>query len=147
MSAARRYQPKTSYAHRHQLQQQQQLHAEGNSLLGSSSGSFYNRHKPHDFKTFQNIPSSSMLLTHYDPFYSPLLSRLDSVFHQLGYSAEACRERLVCAMYRNPAKFAPFSNLVSAQLSRSVRALCTMDYGRENSNPDSGATYPRNPQG
>lgn len=105
-----RYQPKTSYAHRHQ-------YTGGNSVL-DGGGSFYNRHKPHDFKTFQNIPSSSMLLTHYDPFYSPLLSRLDSVFHQLGYQAEACRERLVCAMYRNPAKFAPFSNLVSAQLSR-----------------------------
>lgn len=112
---ANRYQPKNSYAHRHQ-----------NTIdggLGSSSGSFYNRNKPHDFKTFQNIPSSSMLLTHYDPFYSPLLSRLDSVFHQLGYSSEPCRERLVCAMYRNPAKFAPFSNLVSAQLSRELNEL------------------------
>ncbi|KAJ1525271.1 hypothetical protein ONE63_010095 [Megalurothrips usitatus] len=108
---ANRYQPKNSYAHRHQYT------AGGNSVL-DGGGSFYNRHKPHDFKTFQNIPSSSMLLTHYDPFYSPLLSRLDSVFHQLGYASESCRERLVCAMYRNPAKFAPFSNLVSAQLSR-----------------------------
>jgi hypothetical protein len=67
---------------------------------------------------FHNIPSSSLLLTNYDPFYSPLLSRLDSVFKQLGYETETCRERLVCAMYKNPAKFAPYSNLVSAQLSR-----------------------------
>ncbi|KAE8740060.1 hypothetical protein FOCC_FOCC014428 [Frankliniella occidentalis] len=92
---ANRYQPKTSYAHKHQYTSPSVL---------DGGGSFYNRHKPHDYKTFQNIPSSSMLLTHYDPFYSPLLSRLDSVFHQLGYSSEACRERLVCAMYRNPAK-------------------------------------------
>ncbi|XP_052129726.1 uncharacterized protein LOC113215628 isoform X2 [Frankliniella occidentalis] len=111
---ANRYQPKTSYAHKHQYTSPSVL---------DGGGSFYNRHKPHDYKTFQNIPSSSMLLTHYDPFYSPLLSRLDSVFHQLGYSSEACRERLVCAMYRNPAKFAPFSNLVSAQLSRELNEL------------------------
>ncbi|GLH10663.1 Uncharacterized protein GBIM_15576 [Gryllus bimaculatus] len=79
---------------------------------------FYMRHKQQDFKVFHQIPASSLLLTHYDPFYSPLLSRLDSVFTQLGYTSEACRERLVCAMYSNPARFAPYSNLVSAQLSR-----------------------------
>ncbi|KAG8231810.1 hypothetical protein J437_LFUL012639 [Ladona fulva] len=71
-----------------------------------------------DFKVFHNIPSSALLLTTYDPFYSPLLSRVDSVFKQLGRQTEGCRERLVCDLYRNPAKFAPFSNLVSAQLSR-----------------------------
>lgn len=74
----------------------------------------------HDFKTFHNIPTSSLLLTNYDPFYSPLLSRLDSIFKQMGYEQgdEACREKLVCNMYKSPAKYAPFSNLVSAQLSR-----------------------------
>ncbi|XP_071441013.1 uncharacterized protein [Hetaerina americana] len=76
-----------------------------------------------DFKVFHNIPSSALLLTTYDPFYSPLLSRVDSVFKQLGRQTEACRERLVCDMYRNPAKFAPFSNLVSAQLSRELNEL------------------------
>lgn len=83
--------------------------------------SFYTKDKQQDFKVFHNIPTSSQLLANYDPFYSPLLSRLDSVFKQLGYFAENCRERLVCEMYNNPAKFAPFSNLVSAQLSRYVR--------------------------
>ncbi|PSN43135.1 hypothetical protein C0J52_17080 [Blattella germanica] len=71
-------------------------------------GSYYTRHqqptKKQDYKVFHNIPSSSLLLTNYDPFYSPLLSRLDSVFKQLGYESESCRERLVCAMYNNPAK-------------------------------------------
>lgn len=77
--------------------------------------------KRDDFKVFHDIPSSSLLLTNYDPFYSPLLSRLDAVFQQLGLSSnkdETCREKLVCLMYSNPAKFAPYSNLVSAQLSR-----------------------------
>ena len=77
--------------------------------------------KRDDFKIFHDIPSSSHLLMNYDPFYSPLLSRLDSVFQQLGLgmvSDERCREKLVCLMYSNPAKYAPYSNLVSAQLSR-----------------------------
>ncbi|KAF2906105.1 hypothetical protein ILUMI_00076, partial [Ignelater luminosus] len=77
-----------------------------------------------DYKVFHKIPPSSLLLTTYDPFYSPLLSRLDAVFQQLGLGydktpqTERCRERLVCMMYANPAKYAPYSNLVSAQLSR-----------------------------
>lgn len=76
--------------------------------------------KRDDFKIFHDIPASSMLLTNYDPFYSPLLSRLDAVFHQLNLNGdnESCREKLVCLMYASPAKYMPYSNLVSAQLSR-----------------------------
>lgn len=76
--------------------------------------------KKDDFKVFHDIPASSMLLTNYDPFYSPLLSRLDAVFHQLNLQgdSETCREKLVCLMYASPAKYMPYSNLVSAQLSR-----------------------------
>ena len=79
--------------------------------------------KKDEFKVFHDIPNSSLLLTNYDPFYSPLLSRLDSVFQQLNLglsSDEKCREKLICLMYANPAKYAPYSNLVSAQLSRLV---------------------------
>lgn len=78
-----------------------------------------------DFKQFHEMPSSSTLLTNYDPFYSPLLSRLDSVFQQMGLGEgdESCREKLVCLMYANPAKYAPYSNLVSAQLSRELNQL------------------------
>ncbi|KAL0277524.1 UNVERIFIED_CONTAM: hypothetical protein PYX00_004775 [Menopon gallinae] len=89
-------------------------------------GSFYTKHhdkKHQNYKIFHNIPSSSLLLTNYDPFYSPLLSRMDSVFKQLGYETEGCRERLICLMYKNPAKFAPYSNLISAQLSRELNEL------------------------
>lgn len=73
-----------------------------------------------NFQVFQDIPSSSLLLTNYDPFYSPLLSRLDAVFQQLSLPTEneTCRQKLICLMYTNPAKYAPYSNLVSAQLSR-----------------------------
>lgn len=78
-----------------------------------------------NFKVFQDIPASSLLLTNYDPFYSPLLSRLDAVFVQLGFNTgdEKCREKLICLMYANPAKYAPYSNLVSAQLSRELNQL------------------------
>ncbi|XP_060528307.1 uncharacterized protein LOC132703198 [Cylas formicarius] len=85
--------------------------------------------KKTDYKVFHKIPSSSLLLTSYDPFYSPLLSRLDAIFQQLGLPSdkradtERCRERLVCMMYANPAKYAPYSNLVSAQLSRELNEL------------------------
>ncbi|EDV47996.1 uncharacterized protein LOC6552950 [Drosophila erecta] len=77
------------------------------------------------FQSFQKVPSSSLLLSNYDPFYSPLLSRLDSVFAQLKLNPEneACREKLICLMYANPAKYAPYSNLVSAQLSRELNEL------------------------
>ncbi|XP_067619155.1 uncharacterized protein Osi24 [Eurosta solidaginis] len=78
-----------------------------------------------NFQTFQKVPASSLLLSNYDPFYSPLLSRLDSVFAQLKLNSdnENCREKLICLMYANPAKYAPYSNLVSAQLSRELNEL------------------------
>ncbi|KAH8310519.1 hypothetical protein KR044_001761 [Drosophila immigrans] len=77
------------------------------------------------FQSFQKVPNSSLLLSNYDPFYSPLLSRLDSVFAQLKLNSEneTCREKLICLMYANPAKYAPYSNLVSAQLSRELNEL------------------------
>lgn len=93
----------------------------GQRVTYVNTGNEYNRQqKRNDFKIFHDIPSSSLLLTNYDPFYSPLLSRLDAVFAQMGLSnrEEPCREKLVCLMYSNPAKYAPYSNLISAQLSR-----------------------------
>ncbi|KZC11146.1 hypothetical protein WN55_02507 [Dufourea novaeangliae] len=95
------------------------------------SDRYYTRHvamnglssKKQDFKVFHEIPTSSLMLTNYDPFYSPLLSRLDAVFSRLGHTTEGCREHMVCAMYRSPARYAPYSNLVSAQLSRELNEL------------------------
>ncbi|KYN39941.1 hypothetical protein ALC56_05709 [Trachymyrmex septentrionalis] len=100
------------------------------SHANALSDRYYTRHvaahglsKPQDFKVFHEIPTSSLLLTNYDPFYSPLLSRLDAVFSRLGHNTEGCREYAVCAMYRSPARYAPYSNLVSAQLSRELNEL------------------------
>uniref|UniRef100_A0A1I8NXQ3 Uncharacterized protein n=1 Tax=Stomoxys calcitrans TaxID=35570 RepID=A0A1I8NXQ3_STOCA len=98
---------------------------------GSSSLSAPMVNKPaapanmNNFQQFQKVPASSLLLSNYDPFYSPLLSRLDSVFGQLKLNSdnEECREKVICLMYANPAKYAPYSNLVSAQLSRELNEL------------------------
>ena len=54
----------------------------------------------------------------YDQFYSPILEKIDKILDGLGFSEEACRERLICSMYKNPVKFSPHSNLLSAELSR-----------------------------
>jgi len=78
-----------------------------------------------DFFEFHIMPNSTTMLSNYDPFYSPLLSRLDTVFWQLSLanSEEVCREKLICLVYANPAKYAPFSSLISAQLSRNLDEL------------------------
>lgn len=57
-----------------------------------------------------------------DPFYSPIIQKIDEIFIQMGYSDEGCRERLVCSMYKNPHRFSPHSNLLSNELSRYCRA-------------------------
>ncbi|XP_039275532.1 uncharacterized protein LOC111053609 isoform X2 [Nilaparvata lugens] len=58
-----------------------------------------------------------------DPFYSPMLRKIDAVFIDMGVMEEGCRERLVCSMYKNPSKFSPHSNLMSAQLSKEPSEL------------------------
>ncbi|CAH0597888.1 unnamed protein product [Chrysodeixis includens] len=108
--------------------------ANGATYLPSKNSYYKNQMTTaaNNYKVFQKIPASSMILSNYDPFYSPLLSRLDGIFARLGLAPsenaiddniEACREQLICLMYASPAKFAPYSNLVSAQLSRELNEL------------------------
>ncbi|XP_028128253.2 uncharacterized protein LOC114324586 [Diabrotica virgifera virgifera] len=59
----------------------------------------------------------------YDSFYSPILEKIDGVLHSLGFVEEPCKERLICSMYKNPEKFSPHSNLISAELSRDPKEL------------------------
>ena len=69
---------------------------------------------------FKYVPSTALQLEveNFDPFYSPLLSRIDSIFMHLNVESEGCRERVVCSIYKSPVKYAPYSNLLSAQLSK-----------------------------
>lgn len=53
-----------------------------------------------------------------DPFYSPILMKIDTIFAQLGIHDEPCKERLLCSMYKNPTQYSPHSNFISAELSR-----------------------------
>jgi len=71
-------------------------------------------------KSLTQRPPSESTTVHvtYDPFYSPILQKMDNVFVQVGFNEEACRERLVCSMYKTPSRFSPHSNLISAELSR-----------------------------
>ena len=82
-------------------------------------------------KALTPAPPSEGTIVHvtYDPFYSPILQKMDNVFVQIGFNEEACRERLVCSMYKSPTRFSPHSNLISAELSRysflcSQHSLC-----------------------
>ncbi|XP_059469206.1 uncharacterized protein LOC132192966 isoform X2 [Neocloeon triangulifer] len=78
-----------------------------------------------DYKTFARVPDASLIMSGFDPYYSPIVSRLDVIFKQMGYEkkGDECKKRLICNMYQQPAKYAPYSNLVSAQLSRDLSEL------------------------
>ncbi|BES96898.1 Protein of unknown function (DUF1676) [Nesidiocoris tenuis] len=71
----------------------------------------------------QAAQGPAFMHTHEDPFYSPILAKLDTVFSELGFTEEPCKERLVCSMYKAPARFSPHSNLVSAEISRDPSEL------------------------
>uniref|UniRef100_A0A1I8Q3J2 Uncharacterized protein n=1 Tax=Stomoxys calcitrans TaxID=35570 RepID=A0A1I8Q3J2_STOCA len=59
----------------------------------------------------------------YDPFYSPILLKIDKIIEQLGINDEACKERVICSMYKDPDRYSPHSNFVSAELSRDTNEL------------------------
>ncbi|KAJ6637523.1 hypothetical protein Bhyg_10254 [Pseudolycoriella hygida] len=69
------------------------------------------------------VQDTSGTSTYLDPFYSPILAKIDKIFLQLNVIDESCRERLVCNMYKNPAKYSPHSNFISAELSRDTAEL------------------------
>lgn len=66
----------------------------------------------------KGFASSSNDLAAIDPFYGPILMKIDTIFAQLGVNDEACKERLLCSMYKNPTQYSPHSNFISAELSR-----------------------------
>nr|XP_026492485.1 uncharacterized protein LOC113398112 [Vanessa tameamea] len=58
-----------------------------------------------------------------EKFYGNLLERVDTILGSIGARDTECRERAVCALYRDPFKHAPYSNLVSNELSKESSEL------------------------
>ncbi|XP_022220777.2 uncharacterized protein LOC111072984 isoform X1 [Drosophila obscura] len=67
----------------------------------------------------------------YDPFYSPILLKIDKIVEQLGVKNDLCKERIVCDMYKDPASYSPHSNFVSAELSRDTSELEPVTHANE----------------
>ncbi|KAF5290252.1 hypothetical protein FQA39_LY14806 [Lamprigera yunnana] len=59
----------------------------------------------------------------FDAFYSPILEKIDKILTSIAFTEEPCKERVICSMYKNPPKFSPHSNLLSAELSRDSSEL------------------------
>lgn len=59
-----------------------------------------------------------------DPFYGPIVAKIDSILQQYsGFLDDNCKEWLICNMYKDPTKYSPHSNFLSAELSRCVRKI------------------------
>ncbi|BFF92987.1 uncharacterized protein DMAD_10924 [Drosophila madeirensis] len=67
----------------------------------------------------------------YDPFYSPILLKIDKIVEQLGVKNDLCKERIVCSMYKDPATYSPHSNFLSAELSRDTSELEPVTHANE----------------
>ncbi|XP_052858505.1 uncharacterized protein LOC128266196 isoform X1 [Drosophila gunungcola] len=67
----------------------------------------------------------------YDPFYSPILLKIDKIVEQLGVKSDLCKERIVCSMYKDPATYSPHSNFISAELSRDTSELEPVTHANE----------------
>ncbi|CAD6993258.1 unnamed protein product [Ceratitis capitata] len=63
----------------------------------------------------------------YDPFYSPILLKIDKIVEQLGVTDDLCKERLICSMYKDPTRYSPHSNFVSSELSRDFNFRLLID--------------------
>ncbi|XP_068625674.1 uncharacterized protein Osi17 [Battus philenor] len=58
-----------------------------------------------------------------EKFYGALLEKVDAILMPLGANDIGCRERAICAMYNDPFKHSPYSNLVSNELSKDSSEL------------------------
>ncbi|XP_017046671.1 uncharacterized protein LOC108091812 isoform X3 [Drosophila ficusphila] len=67
----------------------------------------------------------------YDPFYSPILLKIDKIVEQLGVKNDLCKERIVCSMYKDPSTYSPHSNFISAELSRDTSELEPVTHANE----------------
>ncbi|XP_075986723.1 DUF1676 domain-containing protein Osi17 [Anticarsia gemmatalis] len=58
-----------------------------------------------------------------EKFYGTLVETIDVLLSQMGANELGCRERAVCALYGDPFKHTPYSNLVSGHLSKDSNEL------------------------
>ncbi|XP_026734486.1 uncharacterized protein LOC113498604 [Trichoplusia ni] len=58
-----------------------------------------------------------------EKFYGNMVEAVDGLLNQLGATDFGCRERAVCALYGDPFKHTPYSNLVSGHLSKDSNEL------------------------
>ncbi|CAH2268243.1 jg22302 [Pararge aegeria aegeria] len=58
-----------------------------------------------------------------EKFYGTLLERVDIILGSIGAKDIGCKERAVCSLYKDPFKHAPYSNLVSNELSKDSNEL------------------------
>ncbi|CAG4964176.1 unnamed protein product [Parnassius apollo] len=58
-----------------------------------------------------------------EKFYGALLEKVDAILVPIGASGVGCKERAVCALYKDPFKHSPYSNLVSNELSKDSSEL------------------------
>ncbi|XP_037296083.1 uncharacterized protein LOC115453262 [Manduca sexta] len=58
-----------------------------------------------------------------EKFYGSLLEKVDAILTSIGASDAGCRERAICSLYGDPFKHAPYSNLVSNELSKDSNEL------------------------
>ncbi|XP_050685145.1 uncharacterized protein LOC126979714 [Leptidea sinapis] len=58
-----------------------------------------------------------------EKFYGSLLDKVDTILNPLGAIESGCKERAICSLYRDPFNHAPYSNLVSNELSKDSSEL------------------------
>nr|XP_018904050.1 PREDICTED: uncharacterized protein LOC109035039 isoform X1 [Bemisia tabaci] len=98
-------------------------------VKGDGLSTYYSSNDyPNRYATATATTASPALQPVYDSFYSPILERIDDVLLGMGVSDEPCKERVICSMYKTPARFSPHSNLVSAELSRDPTELQRPSY-------------------
>ncbi|XP_053619688.1 uncharacterized protein Osi17 [Plodia interpunctella] len=58
-----------------------------------------------------------------EKFYGNILERVDKILLTIGANDPGCKDRAVCALYRDPFSHTPYSNLVSNELSKDSSEL------------------------
>ncbi|KAM3960633.1 DUF1676 domain-containing protein Osi17 [Aphomia sociella] len=76
------------------------------------------------------VKQQQQILAAHDPetqsaekFYGALMERVDKVLNTIGAHDPGCKDRAVCSLYRDPFGHAPYSNLVSNELSKDSSEL------------------------